>query len=74
MSRLSLSDTKPDWMYSSYLQDDGATALHIASAAGHTEVVDLLISKGATVDFQDKVHEVVVSIVMYVAIITVSEY
>ena len=42
-------------MHFSYIQDAGLTALCIASAAGHTEVVDLLISRGAIVDYQDKV-------------------
>ena len=38
-----------------YIQDNGATALHIASAMGHTEVVDLLISRSATVDYPKQV-------------------
>ena len=47
-------------MYFSYIQN-GSTALRIASFKGHTEVVELLISRGATVDYQDKVHEPVVN-------------
>ena len=43
-------------MYFSYIQDAGASALCVASAAGNTKVVNLLISRGATVDYQDKVH------------------
>ena len=41
------------------IQEAYASALFIASIAGYTEVVDLLISRGATVDYQDKVHEAV---------------
>ena len=48
-------------MYFSHIQDGGATALRIASFSGHTEVVELLISRGATVDYQDKVHEAAVN-------------
>ena len=59
-SRLFFIDRRLDWMYFSYIQDVGRTALLFASAAGHAEVVDLLISRGANVDYQDKVHEVVV--------------
>ena len=54
-------DTRPDWIYFSYIQDAGRTALSVASAADHTEVVDLLISRGATVDYQGQVHEAPVS-------------
>ena len=35
---------------------DGFTALHVASAFGQTDVVRVLIEKGATVDIQDKVR------------------
>ena len=45
-------------MYFSYIQGSGFTALFVASMEGHTEVVDLLISRGATVDYQGKVYEV----------------
>ena len=34
----------------------GSTALRVASAFGQTDVVDLLITRGATVDIQDKVR------------------
>ena len=57
MSQLFFLNIKPDRIYFCYVQDDGATALCIASSEGHAEVVDLLISRGATVDYQDKVHE-----------------
>ena len=40
-----------------YIQGGRFSALCIASNKGHTEVVELLISRGATVDYQDKVHE-----------------
>lgn len=33
--------------------DDGATALHLAAAAGHVEAVDLLCSAGADIDACD---------------------
>ena len=35
---------------------DGGTALMWASASGHTDVVQLLLSSGAQVDLQDKVR------------------
>ena len=35
---------------------DGLTALRIASEFGQTDVVCLLIKRGATVDIQDKVR------------------
>ena len=35
---------------------NGFTALLVASAAGHTDVVRMLITRGATVDIQDKVR------------------
>ena len=55
-------------MYFSHIQY-GSTALCIASAKGHTEVVELLISRGATVDYQDKVHESVNGICIVVMIV-----
>ena len=59
-----MSFIEPDQIrctYLTFMQDDGASALCIASAEGHTKVVDLLISRGATVDYQDKVREAVVN-------------
>ena len=38
------------------LIQDGSTALRVASAFGQTDVVRLLITRGATVDIQDKVR------------------
>ena len=34
----------------------GDTALHVASAVGQTDVVRVLITRGATVNIQDKVR------------------
>ena len=47
----------PDRMYFSYIQDAGATALRVASADGQTEVARVLISRGASVDYQDEVRQ-----------------
>ena len=47
----------PDRMYFSYIQDAGYTALRVASFNGHTEVAGVLISRGAAVDYQDKVRQ-----------------
>ena len=53
--------TTPSWMHVYYIQDGGYTALRVASAKGYTEIVDFLISRGATLDYQDKVHEAVIN-------------
>ena len=39
------------------LIQDGSTALHVASALGQLDVVRVLIEKGATVDYKDKVSQ-----------------
>ena len=39
------------------LIQDGYTALRTASFNGHTDVVRLLVTRGATVDIKDKVRE-----------------
>ena len=45
------------------MQDDlGFTALGTACQQGHTEVARLLIEKGATVDYQNKVRLHVVTV------------
>ena len=42
------------------MQNDlGFTALGIASQEGHVEVVRLLIERGASIDYQNKVRAVV---------------
>ena len=38
------------------IQGKGFTALRVASAHGQTEVTHTLLDRGATVDYQDKVH------------------
>ena len=35
---------------------NGSTALHVASGFGRTDIVNLLITRGATVDIKDKVR------------------
>ena len=47
----------PDRMHFSYIQDAGCTALRVASADGHREVVAVLIARGATVDYKDEVRQ-----------------
>ena len=47
----------PDRMYFSYIQDKGFTALHVASAAGQTDVAHVLIARGASLDYQDEVRQ-----------------
>ena len=37
------------------LSQDGTTSLHIASGKGHSQVAELLLSKGAGVDLPKKV-------------------
>ena len=47
----------PDRMHFSYIQTLGSTALRVASANGHREVVAVLIARGATVDYKDEVRQ-----------------
>ena len=47
----------PDRMYFSYIQTLGSTALRVASVHGQTEVARVLISRGASVDYQDEVRQ-----------------
>ena len=39
------------------MQDTGGTPLKFACECGHTEVADLLIARGAVVDFQNEVRQ-----------------
>ena len=43
------------WWYH-FVQQDGWTALMLASDSGHTKVVQLLLSSGAKIDMQNKVR------------------
>ena len=38
------------------MQEYGSTALIVASETGHAEVARVLVARGATVDYQDKVR------------------
>ena len=44
-------------MHFSYIQDTRASALIIACEEGHTEVAAVLIARGATVDYKNKVRQ-----------------
>ena len=43
-------------MYYSYIQYDGFTALMVASEYGQTKLAGVLITRKATLDYQDKVR------------------
>ena len=43
-------------MLTSFIIQDGDTALHGAASRGHTKVVRLLIQSGATLDALNKVY------------------
>ena len=47
----------PDRMYFTYIQDNDSTALRVASVNGQTEVVRVLIARGASLDYQDEVRQ-----------------
>ena len=47
----------PDRMHFSYIQEHGSTALIVASQCGHSEVAAVLIARGATVDYKNKVRQ-----------------
>ena len=40
-----------------FLIQDQYTALHVASSCGHSDVARVLIEKGATIDYEDKVSQ-----------------
>ena len=44
------------YVYTMLLSQDGATPLFIASHNGHSQVAELLLSKGANVNLSNKVH------------------
>jgi len=39
------------------VNEDGETALHVASSAGHGKVVELLLAAGADMDVKNKVSD-----------------
>ena len=44
------------WLHST-LQEDGVTALHVASFRGHHKVVELLLANWANPNIRDKVKQ-----------------
>lgn len=44
---------------------EGETALHLAAAGGHHEVVKFLLNEGADADIQDDVSSIIFCIISY---------